>query len=570
MSTLQVSNIVGPTTIDATTANATSLAVTGGASIYRKTNTGNVDNSLTLGTTNKSSSPSNFEGYIHIKSNDATNQLRGWMRLVTDSTQANRRLAIDAYEDNVAARNITLAESGGNVGIGTVNPDQKLVVNGIIQSGLTGNEGNFFLGGPNVSLRSNYSLNVLGIYTNNTEKIRIDSSGNVGIGTVNPQSKLHIQGNGTANPTFVSDDYFIFSATGGAGFNTAINIVSGTAGQSKLKFSSSTTNSLGAITYDMTNNFMSFNTNSSERMRITTGGLVGIGTTDPQVKLHIANGSIRLTSSSGNPTIQMGSTSGYALIYNLTNNRFQINYDAIIGIGLRTPFQLGVNNSTTGNTPLIYFDSDETLVSATWSKVKLGMYSTDTVTNGYGAWSNQTTMTNFISYFDHYNSAPLSSDAFGTWDRDGVAARINGVGNFQSRNSSYGGISDIKLKENIVDTAPKLADLMKVKVRNYNFKTNKNSKQLGVIAQELEVVFPGLIEESIINQKTKETAKTVKYSIFVPMLIKAMQEQQIIINSLEARLDALDGKHTEMPVVLELSGPIPNEPNNDSFTFSHI
>jgi hypothetical protein len=314
MSTLQVSNIVGPTTIDATTANATSLAVTGGASIYRKTNTGNVDNSLTLGTTNKSSSPSNFEGYIHIKSNDATNQLRGWMRLVTDSTQANRRLAIDAYEDNVAARNITLAESGGNVGIGTVNPDQKLVVNGIIQSGLTGNEGNFFLGGPNVSLRSNYSLNVLGIYTNNTEKMRIDSSGNVGIGTVNPQSKLHIQGNGTANPTFVSDDYFIFSATGGAGFNTAINIVSGTAGQSKLKFSSSTTNSLGAITYDMTNNFMSFNTNSSERMRITTGGLVGIGTTDPQVKLHIANGSIRLTSSSGNPTIQMGSTSGYALI----------------------------------------------------------------------------------------------------------------------------------------------------------------------------------------------------------------------------------------------------------------
>jgi hypothetical protein len=198
------------------------------------------------------------------------------------------------------------------------------------------------------------------------------------------------------------------------------------------------------------------------------------------------------------------------------------------------------------------------------------MYSTDTVTNGYGAWSNQTTMTNFISYFDHYNSAPLSSDAFGTWDRDGVAARINGVGNFQSRNSSYGGISDIKLKENIVDTAPKLADLMKVKVRNYNFKTNKNSKQLGVIAQELEVVFPGLIEESIINQKTKETAKTVKYSIFVPMLIKAMQEQQIIINSLEARLGALDGKHTEMPVVPELSGPIPNEPNNDSFTFSHI
>jgi hypothetical protein len=130
MSTLQVSNIIGPTTIDASTANATSLAVTGGASIYRKTNTGNVDNSLTVGTTNKASSSSNYEGYVHIKSNDATNQLRGWMRLVTDSTQANRRLAIDAYEDNIAARNVTLAESGGNVGVGTSSPTTKLDVTG--------------------------------------------------------------------------------------------------------------------------------------------------------------------------------------------------------------------------------------------------------------------------------------------------------------------------------------------------------------------------------------------------------------------------------------------------------
>lgn len=209
MSTLQVSNIIGPTTIDASTANATSLAVTGGASVYRKTNTGNVDNSLTVGTTNKASSSSNYEGYVHIKSNDATNQLRGWMRLVTDSTQANRRLAIDAYEDNIAARNVTLAESGGNVGIGTGSPDYKLdIVTGSGQyttainiqesTHATSNRAAIYIGSwlLNQDISGNGSKN-FGIYDSNAPSTRffISTNGDVGIGTINPASKLDVTGN---------------------------------------------------------------------------------------------------------------------------------------------------------------------------------------------------------------------------------------------------------------------------------------------------------------------------------------------------------------------------------------
>ena len=48
----------------------------------------------------------------------------------------------------------------------------------------------------------------------------------------------------------------------------------------------------------------------------------------------------------------------------------------------------------------------------------------------------------------------------------------------------------------IVDATPKLADLMQVKVRSYNLKSDPLHKQLGVIAQELETIFPGLIDES--------------------------------------------------------------------------
>jgi hypothetical protein len=130
-------------------------------------------------------------------------------------------------------------------------------------------------------------------------------------------------------------------------------------------------------------------------------------------------------------------------------------------------------------------------------------------------------------------------------------------GNIQNANNSYGAISDIKLKENITFATPKLADLLKVKIRNYNL-IGEETKQIGVIAQELEEVFPLMIEETEdfekieitdengnINTEIKylgTTTKSVKYSVFVPMLIKAIQEQTEIINQLTERITQLENK----------------------------
>jgi hypothetical protein len=114
-------------------------------------------------------------------------------------------------------------------------------------------------------------------------------------------------------------------------------------------------------------------------------------------------------------------------------------------------------------------------------------------------------------------------------------------GNVVNANNSYGSLSDAKLKENIVDASPKLTGLMQVKVRNYNL-IGDTTKQIGVVAQELETVFPSMIDISPDIDKDGNdlgtTTKSVKYSVFVPMLIKAIQEQQAIIVSLQARLDA--------------------------------
>jgi hypothetical protein len=142
-------------------------------------------------------------------------------------------------------------------------------------------------------------------------------------------------------------------------------------------------------------------------------------------------------------------------------------------------------------------------------------------------------------------------------------------GNIVNSNNSYGALSDIKIKENITDATPKLEDLLKVKVRNYNL-IGEETKQIGVIAQELEEIFPAMIDESedfeevqvpqldeegneVLNEEgevvtTKErvskgtTTKSVKYSVFVPMLIKAIQEQQEIINEMRAEIDLLKTK----------------------------
>ena len=118
---------------------------------------------------------------------------------------------------------------------------------------------------------------------------------------------------------------------------------------------------------------------------------------------------------------------------------------------------------------------------------------------------------------------------------------VLGNGDVQNTNNSYAGISDAKLKENIVDATPKLQSLMDVRVRNYNF-IGEDQKQLGVVAQELEAVFPALVQETTDRDADGNdlgtTTKAVKYSVFVPMLIKAVQEQQAIIEALKARLDA--------------------------------
>jgi hypothetical protein len=129
------------------------------------------------------------------------------------------------------------------------------------------------------------------------------------------------------------------------------------------------------------------------------------------------------------------------------------------------------------------------------------------------------------------------------------AFRVEANGNVKNANNSYGALSDVKLKENITDASPKLADLMQVRVRNYNL-IDDDVNQIGVIAQELETVFPSMVDENedrdFDGNFLGTTTKGVKYSVFVPMLIKAIQEQQATIESQAAAITDLATRLTAL------------------------
>lgn len=132
---------------------------------------------------------------------------------------------------------------------------------------------------------------------------------------------------------------------------------------------------------------------------------------------------------------------------------------------------------------------------------------------------------------------------------DGAGAyrfRVADSGNCTNTNNSYTGISDIKLKENIVDANSQWQDIQSLQVRNYNFKEETGQpthRQIGLIAQEVETVCPHLVDVSPDRDEDGNdlgtVTKSVNYSVLYMKAVKALQEAMKRIEQLEAAVTAL-------------------------------
>ena len=111
--------------------------------------------------------------------------------------------------------------------------------------------------------------------------------------------------------------------------------------------------------------------------------------------------------------------------------------------------------------------------------------------------------------------------------------------------------SDAKLKENIRESEYGLADIMKLRPVKFNWKDQSQSRdKLGLIAQEVKAVLPEVVvdEQLVTNEETGKTEMVkaenmgMYYSDLIPVLIKAIQDQQEIIQDLEQRLSLVESK----------------------------
>jgi hypothetical protein len=308
----------------------------------------------------------------------------------------------------------------------------------------------------------------------------------------------------------------------------------------------------------------------TQAMTLDSSSNLGIGTPSPAAKLDVQGGGTITTLADWNTT----STA----MFRLANPAVRIGfgYDAA-----DLPLIQGFDSGNASRDICIQKHGGKLLVGTTSGSAKVHIADSANQPAIQALNSNAS----FTSVLVNIESARTTTDGsynFIGCAHSGVAYRfyVRDSGNVVNTNNSYGAISDLKLKENIVDVSPKLAKLLQVRIVNYTLKSDPDkAKLIGVIAQELEQISPGLIEETPDYGEVKKTreveapavdavldadgnevapavpastkteeytervptgtvTKSVKYSVFVPMLIKGLQEQHAIVETLQTQLDA--------------------------------
>lgn len=114
-------------------------------------------------------------------------------------------------------------------------------------------------------------------------------------------------------------------------------------------------------------------------------------------------------------------------------------------------------------------------------------------------------------------------------------------GTVQNKTGTFSAISDVKLKENVAPSPSYWSKFKAYEFVNFTFKSDPDkAKMLGVIAQQIEQVSPGLVYETV--DDNGEVTKAVKSSIMATVAQVVLQEAQKRIEELEQRVAALEAQ----------------------------
>jgi len=359
-----------------------------------------------------------------------------------------------------------------------------------------------------------YTSNYVAMNTAGTERMRIDSSGNVGIGTSSPTSKVSA-----------------VVATGGCWFGAK------TAANSEQLFGSDSNGN--ASIFAQGANVIALYTSGSERMRIDSSGNLGLGVTP----------SAWSASGAGGPILQIqngaffGSTTTTGVLknayYNAGFKYISTNYASWYEQVNGQHAWYNAPSGTAGNA--ITFTQAMTLDAS--GNLLVGQTSPSQTTLGFGvSGSGGTYPAGTVS-----TVLAGSTNAVTTWNTYSTGAGayrfyVGMGGTIFATSIVITAISDQRLKENIRDIDTGLGAIMALKPRRFDWKEGKGQDKknaAGFIAQEFEEVFPECVSTSKAGGDGIEY-KNINHETLIPTLVKAMQEQQALITSLTARITALE------------------------------
>jgi hypothetical protein len=439
----------------------------------------------------------NFSGDCHIRSFWGFSIDKGAGNLssgASNSVNADpRTFAIRQYAGGTTWNTQFCVNGSGNVGIGTTNPGDLLTLNSTVGYPLaTFNDSGVFRGQIGYTFDYGYfhvtSASTLGFRANGSERARIDSSGRLLVGTSSARSTFYntasafiqLEGGATSGAESLSITRNVNDIYGGS------LILAKTRGAGDTIVTSGDT--IGNVTWQG-NDGSKFV--QAARIEAQVDGTPGAD--DMPGRL------VFFTTADGQSTpterMRIGNAGGFKVSNNGTYN-----------LGTDTH---EINHNVVGSAAFHLYHSA--------ASTPYGYYFKFT-----GANPNDATSYVFAS-FDNVNANIYTIYSNGT-----VSAR-----------------SDAKFKKNIETTRNGyLEDLAQLRVVKYNWYNHDNDtpKELGFIAQEVEQVFPGLVstvpDKDNQGNKTGEVSKSIKTSVFTPMLVKALQEALKRIETLEARLTA--------------------------------
>jgi len=403
--------------------------------------------------------------------------------------------------DNGDATAITI-DSSERVGIGTTSPSTLLHLsnasNPAIRITDTTNTLNIEITATDtVGYFGTESNHATAFITNNTERMRIDSSGNVGIGTNNPSTMLSVLA-----ADGVADNNYLVSMTNSestAGRNYGVAIQAGTNG-SDISFQ--------VNNYNASSNLMRIKGNGD--CHFPNASSFGIGTDSAATTLHAkASGDCELRLEAGanqDARVRFGDATDNDLGYigfnrNSGYMNFSINNTQGEHMRIDSSGKILMNTTTQSDSTVL------TLGGVASSK------------NGLAIVNSADTGTIYSIYFRNSSGSLIGS--------------ITNSGSGVAFNAS----SDYRLKENIKPLENGLSRVQQLKPIKFDWIDSKESCE-GFIAHEVDEIFT----DAVAGIKDAEEMQGIDYGRITPLLVKAIQEQQEQIDALQSEINTLKGE----------------------------